>query len=130
MCVTRHAQSTQNKKFAYLCNISRKEWESFLQADSITLSVHSQACLKYPKQQVYNIFAISQGKREWWSCFLAADKRQSFLQSDAIILGVCGQACPKLPKIASFLFLCNILRKKWVMKLIFCMQIGKLPTNW
>ena len=23
---TRHAQSTQNKKFAYLCNISRKAW--------------------------------------------------------------------------------------------------------
>ena len=24
MCVSRHAQSTQNKKFVYLCNISRK----------------------------------------------------------------------------------------------------------
>ena len=37
----------------------------------------------------------------------------------------------KLPKITSFLFLCNMLRKKWVMKLIFCMQIEwKLPTNW
>ena len=70
VCVTRHAQSTQNKKFAYLCNISRKEWdevdflpeykhESFLQTGSITLGVHSQTCLKYPKQQVYNIFAIS-----------------------------------------------------------------------
>ena len=29
---------------------------------------------------------------------------------------------PKLPKITSLLFLCNISRKKWVMKLIFCMQ--------
>ena len=26
VCVTRHAQSTQNKNFAYLCNISRKAW--------------------------------------------------------------------------------------------------------
>ena len=26
MCVARHAQSTQHKKFAYLCNISRKIW--------------------------------------------------------------------------------------------------------
>ena len=25
--VTMHAQSTQNKKFAYLCNISKKGWE-------------------------------------------------------------------------------------------------------
>ena len=38
--------------------------ESFLQVDSINLGVGSQACPKYPKQQVYNIFVISQGKRE------------------------------------------------------------------
>ena len=31
---------------------------------------------------------------------------------------------PKLPKITSLLFLCNILRKKWEIKLIFCMQIS------
>ena len=30
----------------------------------------------------------------------------------------------KLLKIASLLFLCNILRKNWVIKLIFCMQIS------
>ena len=35
-----------------------------LQVDSITLGKNSQTCPKYPKQQVYNIFAISQGKRE------------------------------------------------------------------
>ena len=27
VCIGRHAQSTQTKKFAYLCNISRKTWE-------------------------------------------------------------------------------------------------------
>ena len=40
------------------------KYESFLQVDSITLGVCSQACPKYLKQQVYNIFAISQEKRE------------------------------------------------------------------
>ena len=30
---------------------------------------------------------------------------------------------PKSPKITSLLFLCNVLRKKWVMKLTFYMQI-------
>ena len=30
----------------------------------------------------------------------------------------------KLPKITSLIFLCNILRKNWVMKLIFCMQVS------
>ena len=37
--------------------------ESFLQDDGITLGVRSQAYPKNPKQQVYNIFAISQRKR-------------------------------------------------------------------
>ena len=76
VCVTRHAQSTQNKRFAYLCNYLQKSMgddvdflpadkhESFLQDDSITLSVCSQECPKPSKQQVRNIFAISQGKRE------------------------------------------------------------------
>ena len=31
--------------------------ESFLQDDSIALDVRSQACLKYPKQQVCNTYA-------------------------------------------------------------------------
>ena len=40
--------------------------KSFLQDDSITFVLRSQTCpkSKYQKQQVYNIFAISQGKRE------------------------------------------------------------------
>ena len=36
----------------------------FLQVDSITLIVGSQGCQKYPKQQIYDISAISQGKHE------------------------------------------------------------------
>ena len=36
--------------------------KSFLQVDSITWGVRSQAGPKHPKRQVYNIFAISQGK--------------------------------------------------------------------
>ena len=78
LCITRHAQSTQNK-FAYLCSISRKAWvmklifffflppdkhKNSLQIDSITSGVHSQTCLKYLKQQVYNLFGISQGKHK------------------------------------------------------------------
>ena len=43
--------------------------ESFLQDDSITLGVFSQACPKYPKQQVCNILAVSQVKYEGWSQF-------------------------------------------------------------
>ena len=38
--------------------------ESFLEYDSVSLSVGSQACPKYPKQQICNIFATSHRKRE------------------------------------------------------------------
>ena len=36
--------------------------EHFLQIDSIILGLHGQACPKHSKQQLCNIFAISQGK--------------------------------------------------------------------
>ena len=56
--------------------------------------------------------------------FLPADIRQMFPQNDTIILGV-WPGMPKLPKI-SLLFLCNILRKKWVMKAsIFGLQTSR-----
>ena len=71
-----HAQSTQTE-FEYLaistenhrgvCEVDflpADKNNNFLQVDSITLGVHSQGCPKYPKKQVYNFFAISQGKHE------------------------------------------------------------------
>ena len=55
LCVTGHAQSAQNK-FAYLFNVFRKAWgliflpadkhKSFLEVDSITLSVRSKVSPK------------------------------------------------------------------------------------
>ena len=71
---------------------------SLLQVDSISLGVCSQACPNYPKQQFYNIFAISQGKCQRWSWFLPPDECQRLLQIDTIILIVCGQACPNYLK--------------------------------
>ena len=44
--------------------------ENFLQVDSITLDLLSQACLMYPKR-VYNIFVISQGKLEGWTWYFS-----------------------------------------------------------
>ena len=38
-----------------------------IQNDSITLDVHAQACPKHLKQQLHNIFTISQGKCKGWS---------------------------------------------------------------
>ena len=44
--------------------LSADKEESFVQVDSITLSVRSQACPKYPKQEAQRIFATSQAKRD------------------------------------------------------------------
>ena len=52
--------------------------------------------------------------------FLPADKCHIFRQIDNIILDV-WPGMPKLSTKKSLLFLCNILRKKGVMKLIFYM---------
>ena len=98
--------------------------EGFLQVDSITLDLFSQACPKYPKQYVYNIFVISQGKCEGWTWSFAY-RLTSKVSSNCYHHFKC--ACPgllKLPKVTSLLFLCKILGNNWVMKLIFCMQVS------
>ena len=51
--------------------------------------------------------------------FLLVDKHQWYYHFRCVWPGM-----PKLHKITSLLFLCNILRKKWEIKLIFCMQLS------
>ena len=53
--------------------------------------------------------------------FLPADNCQIFPQIDTFILGM-WPGMPKIPNILSLLFLCNILRNKCVIKLIFWME--------
>ena len=78
---------------------------------------------RYVKSTQNNKFTISlqylqeNGKNE--IDFLTADKLQWFVEIDFIILGVCGQAYAQISKKISLIFLCNLLRKKLVMKLIF-----------
>ena len=98
--------------------------KNFLQVDSITLGVRSQACPKYPKWQLYNICAISQGKLEEWSWFFSCWKASKVSSKWYYRFRCVWPGMSKLLKITSLLFLCNILRKKWVMMLIFCMQIS------
>ena len=107
----RNAQSTRRKKFAYLCNISRKTREMklifCLQINAkvlyqlivfffcICIARHAQSTqsnkfaifLQYLKENVNDEVD-----------FLHADKHRRFLQIDAIIFGLCGQAYPNYPK--------------------------------
>ena len=59
-CVSRHAQSSQNKIFTYLCNSPKKvgnevnllatnKYQNFQQINNITLGVRNMPFPKYPK---------------------------------------------------------------------------------
>ena len=123
VCISRHAQSTQNKKFAYLCTISRKtrgmKLFFYLQINAKVFDkviVSFWICVTRLAQSTpNNKFAISlkylKENRKNGVDFLLADKHQRFLQIDTIILGL-WPGIPKLPIITSLLFLYNILRKK------------------
>ena len=111
------------KHGGWSCFLPANKHEGFLQVDSITLGLFSEACPKYSKQ-VYNIFVISQGKCEGWTWSFSY-RLVPKVSSNCYYHFRC--VCPsmlKLPKITSLIFLCNILRKNWVMKLIFCMKVS------
>ena len=97
--------------------------EIFLQGDSITLGVRSQACPKYPKQQLCNI-----SRKTWMMklifCLQVNFKGYYHFSNWYYHFRCEWRGMPKLPKITSFVFLCNILKNKWVMKLIYCMGIS------
>ena len=97
--------------------------KSFWQDSSITLRVISQTGPKYQKQSVYNIFTISQGKHEGWSWFFACWQMLKVFSNWYFHFRCVWPGMSKLPTKTSLLFLCNMLRKKWVMQLIFCMLI-------
>ena len=66
VCESRHAQRTQNKKFAYLCNISRKAWGLklifYLQMNTkvfYKLRVSLWVCVARHAQSTQNKFTIS-----------------------------------------------------------------------
>ena len=103
---------------------SADKQKSFLQDGSITLGVISEIGPKYQKQPVYNIFAISQGKHEGWSWFFACWQMLKVFSNWYYHFRCVWPGMSKLSKITSLLFLHNMFRKKWVMQLIFYMQIS------
>ena len=98
--------------------------KSFLQDGGITLGAISQKNPKYQKQSAYNIFAISQGKYEGWSWFFTCWQMLKIFSNRYYLFRCVWLGMSRLPKITTLLFLYNMLRKKWVMQLIFYMQIS------
>ena len=133
VCATRHSQSTQHSLHIFAISsekhggevdffASKWAWK-FSTSCSISLGVSSQAWPKYPpKKFTLSLEYLKENVKDELE-LLPTDKGQRFLQIAVIILDV-WPGMPKLPKITSLLFLCNILRKNWAMKLIFCTQIS------
>ena len=138
VCITRQVQITQNKMLVCLSYISRKTWRmKFIICMQINKKVFYKWIVspwvwvaRHAQSTENNKFAISlQYLKENVKDkvdFLLIDKSQRFRQMDNIILDFrcVWPGISKLSEMTSLLFLCNILRKKWVMKLIFCMQIN------
>ena len=96
VCIARHAQSIQNKKFAYLRSIFRKTWGRkliFWLHINITLASLCVFGARYAESTQNDKFPISmQYRKENLKCevyFLPGDKRQRFLQINNIILVLC-----------------------------------------
>ena len=130
VCVARHAQSIQNKKFTYLCNSPKKrqEWSQFFACKIFyNLIVSLWMCLAYHSQSTQNNkFAISlqylKENVKGEINYFPVDKQQRFFK---LILSfyVCGQACPNYPKWQVCYFF-EISQEGSREKLIFCMQIS------
>ena len=122
VCPARHAQSTQNRKFAYLCNISRKTWGMkllfCLQINTkvfYKVLVSFWVCVSRLAQSTQNNkFAISlqylKENRKNEVGFLLVDKHQRFLQIDPITLGVARHT--QITQNNKFAFSLQYLKKK------------------
>ena len=148
---TMHVQSTQNKMFAYLCNILRKKWvKKLIFCMQISLKVFYKLILwflmrvvKHSGSSQNSKFAmpLQYVKKELsnesfsFSFSLHADKHQSFLQVDFNNLGIkvsykAWSSILKILKVTSVQYLYNILKKMLGMEFIFCMQINiKVSTS-
>ena len=106
LAMARHAQSTQNNKFAVSLQDLKKEGrveldfmhadkhQIFLQVETINFGGHGQSCPKYPKHQVWKIFAICQ-ESQGWGWFFIQINIKVFYNLITIIFDGCGQTCLK-----------------------------------
>ena len=122
LLVARYAQSTQNSKFVislqYLKNEGRDEFDilhadkqTFLQVDVVNLDKFFVISLWYLKKEV--------GDGDEFLC-----RWEKFYTNWCYHFWWAWPGVPKVLKITSMRYLCNISRKNWVMKLMFCMVIN------
>ena len=127
MCISRQARSTQNKKFTYLCYISRKtwcmKWFFCMQLNvkvfykmilsfwvCVTSLAQSTTCNKLASLQYLCKISRKTGRMKLIFCFQISIK--SFFKLIQSFQMCAWPSMPKLSKVASLLFPSNILIKK------------------
>ena len=108
VCVSRHAQSTQNKKCIYLQYLHENHRLKWFLCQQINMKVFCKVIVfwmyvtRFVQSTQNNKFEISlqylKDNEKNEVEFLLVDKHQRFLQIDTIILGVSGQVCPNYLK--------------------------------
>ena len=116
VCAARHAQATQNKRVAYIYNISRNAWGMKL---IFCLQINMKFFYKLIRSisvcvvrlaqstQINKILISMQYLKENGEnkvVFLLPDEYQRLIQIDTIAFRVWVKACPNFPK----KFLCNV----------------------
>ena len=103
VCIARHVQSTQYKKFAIFLQYFKENMGDefdFCQLINMKVSymlIVSLWVCRAQSTQMTSLQYLKESVKDEVD-FLCADKLQRFLQIDTIILGLCGQACPNYPK--------------------------------
>ena len=117
VCAARHAQATQNKRVAYIYNISRNAWGMKLifclhintkvfykLIGSISVYVVRLAQSTQINKILISMQYLKENGENKVGFFLLADEYQRLIQTDNIVFSVCVRACPNFPK----KFLCNV----------------------
>ena len=134
LCITRHAQSTQNK-FTYFCSISRKAWAMklifYLQINTnifYKLIVSLWMCMtRHAQSTQNNNFIISlqylkENVKDGVDFSLLIIVKRFFKVILSFLMCVTRHA--QIIQNKKFAIFCNILREKWMTKLTFCMQVS------
>ena len=107
----------KNGCFFFCQQINIKVLYKLLVSLWVCLTRHAQI----PKTPSLHYLTIPQGKREVWTSKAFTNWYYHFR--------CMWPGMPKLPRITSLVFLCNILIRKWVMKLIF-LHADKYESYW
>ena len=117
-CLWNYFKKEVSDEVACLCT---HKLQTFLKVDTINSGGHGQSKPKYPKQ-ICKIYPIFQEMRDKVDSLFS--QISTFSTGRYYLIRWAWPCIPEVLKITNIQYLSNISKKKWVMKLIFCMLIN------